>query len=121
MEAWIGLAVGVLYALGLYLIMERSTVRLIIGLALLGYAANLLIFVAGELVPGRPPIVDPNHAELVEPVADPVPQALILTAIVIGFGVQAFTLVLLKRTWATLRTEDLDRLRATDSLDEGHP
>jgi multicomponent Na+:H+ antiporter subunit C len=120
METWLGLAIGTLYACGLYLLMRRSLVKLVIGLALLGHAANLLIFTVGRLTAGRPPIVAPGAAALAEPVADPVPQALVLTAIVIGFGVQAFALVLLRRTWALLRTEDLDALQSTDRLDGKH-
>jgi multicomponent Na+:H+ antiporter subunit C len=117
MEAWMGLAVGALYGLGLYMMMRRSLVKLVIGLALLGYAANLLLFTAGRLTAGRPPIVDAGATALPGSVADPVPQALVLTAIVIGFGVQAFALVLLKRTWATVQTEDLDHLQSTDRLE----
>ena len=55
---------------------------------------------------------------MIEPFADPVPQALVLTAIVIGFGVQAFVIVLFKRTWADTGTDDLDELRTTDCLDD---
>lgn len=121
MDTWLGLAVGALYACGIYLLMRRSLVKLVVGLALLGHAANLLIFAVGRLTPGVPPIVAPGAAALIEPVADPVPQALILTAIVIGFGVQAFALVLLRRTWTRLATEDLDTLQSTDRLGEDHP
>ena len=115
MEAWLGIVVGLLYSGGLYLMMRRSLVKLILGLALLGHAANLLIFASGRLTPGAPPIVPPGAGQLPATAADPVPQALILTAIVIGFGVQAFALVLLKRAWAVIQTDDLDALRATES------
>jgi multicomponent Na+:H+ antiporter subunit C len=112
-----GVAIGALYACGLYLMMRRSLVKLVIGLALLGHAANLLIFVGGQLTPGDPPLVPAGTDALPARAADPVPQALILTAIVIGFGVQAFALVLLKRAWAVVRTEDVNQLDSTDRLD----
>jgi len=108
------LVIGALYAMGLYMMLRRSMVKLIIGLALIGHAANLLIFVAASgrgLVRGGPPIV-PEGAKTVAhaSIADPVPQALILTAIVIGFGVLAFALVLFHRTYACVGGDDLDGL-----------
>jgi multicomponent Na+:H+ antiporter subunit C len=107
--------IGVLYASGLYLVMRRSVVKLVLGLALLGHAANLLIFVVGGLSREGAPIVAPGAERLLLPHADPVPQALVLTAIVIGFGVQAFALVLVKRAYRETGTDDLDALRSTDS------
>ena len=106
--------IGVLYACGLYLVMRRSMVKLILGLALLGHAANLLIFTVGGLTRGGTPLVPAAHETLVPPYPDPVPQALVLTAIVIGFGVQAFALVLIKRAHREVGTDDLDAMRSTD-------
>lgn len=106
MESVLAIVIGGLYAAGLYLMVRRSIVKMIFGLALLGNAANLLIFTVGRLTRGRPPYV---------PVADPLPQALILTAIVIGFGVQAFALVLIKRVYQTVGTDDLDEMTTTDT------
>lgn len=114
METVLAVLVGGLYAAGLYLMMRRSIVKLILGLSLLGHAANILIFTVGGLTRGRPPLIPPGAAEPSGPFADPMPQALILTAIVIGFGVQAFALVLIKRAYQTVGTDDLDRMRATD-------
>ncbi len=108
--------VGVLYAAGTYLILRRSLVKVIFGLILLGHAANLMIFTVGRLTKGAPAFVPQGTEAFVEPFADPLPQALILTAIVIGFGVQAFTIVLFKRTYQSLGTEDLDKMRHTDEL-----
>jgi len=107
-------AIGTLYAGGLYMMLQRSLVKLIIGLALLSHAANLLIFTASGQMGGRPPILPGNGAAPPAPVADPLPQALILTAIVIGFGVLAFAVVLLHRTYRITGTDDLDRLRSTE-------
>ena len=115
MTALFAVTVGVLYAAGLYLVMRRSVVKLVLGLALLGHAANLLIFTVGRLSRDGAPIVAAGAERLVPPHADPVPQALVLTAIVIGFGVQAFVLVLVKRAHRETGTDDLDALRSTDS------
>lgn len=109
------LVVGALYAAGLYLMMRRSVVKLIIGLMLLGHASNLLIFTVGRLTRGRPPLVPLGASEPVGPFADPLAQALILTAIVIGFGVQAFAVVLIKRAYQEAGTDDLDQMRGTDA------
>jgi multicomponent Na+:H+ antiporter subunit C len=114
MQLLLALVIGVLYAAGLYIVMRRTLLRLVLGLALLGHAANLLIFTVGGLTRGAAPIAPPGGTAPLAPFADPVPQALILTAIVIGFGVQAFALVLVRRTWEETRTDDLDALRSTD-------
>lgn len=107
--------IGGLYAMGLYMMMRRSITKLIIGLALLSHAANLLIFTAGGLVRAVPPLIPDEATGITAPFADPVPQALVLTAIVISFGVLAFALVLLHRNYQTTATDDLDDLRATDA------
>lgn len=115
MTTLLAVVIGALYAAGLYLVMRRSVVKLVLGLALLGHAANLLIFTVGRLSRAAAPIVPAGAERLVPPHADPVPQALILTAIVIGFGVQAFALVLVERARRETGTDDLDALRSTDS------
>jgi multicomponent Na+:H+ antiporter subunit C len=108
MELLLALASGVLYAAGIYLMLRRRLAQLIIGIGLLSNGTNLLIFTAGGLTRGRPPVVPDGAQSLVEPYADPVPQALVLTAIVIGFGLLAFTLVLAHRVHATVGTDDVD-------------
>jgi len=110
----LALVIGGLYAAGLYMMMRRSIVKLIIGLALLSHAANLLIFTAGGLTRARPPLIPEGADAPLAPFADPLPQALILTAIVISFGVLAFALVLIHRTYQTVGTDDLDEMKATD-------
>lgn len=114
MEETLAVVIGGLYALGLYLMMRRSIVKLILGIALLGHAANLLIFTAAGLRRGALPLIPQGRQVLGEPHADPLPQALVLTAIVISFGVQAFALVLLKRAQQTVGTDDMDQMRSTD-------
>jgi multicomponent Na+:H+ antiporter subunit C len=111
----LAIVIGLLYAAGLYLVMRRSMVKLILGLALLAHAANLLIFTVGGLTRGGTPIVPRGEDALVPPFPDPVPEALVLTAIVIGFAVQAFALVLVKRAHRETGTDDMDALRSTDA------
>ena len=110
MELLLALASGVLYAAGIYLMLRRRLAQLIIGIGLLSNGTNLLIFTAGGLTRGRPPVVPDGAQSLVEPYADPVPQALVLTAIVIGFGLLAFSLVLAHRVHQTLGTDDVDEI-----------
>lgn len=117
MQTVLAFVAGALYAAGLYLMMRRSIVKLIIGLALLSHGSNLLIFMMGRLAPGRPPIIPPDAHRLTAPFADPLPQALILTAIVIGFGLQAFAVVLIRRANQTVGTDDLDELQSTDTME----
>ena len=108
MEALLALTSGILYATGIYLMLRRRLAQLIIGIALLANGTNLLIFTAGGLTRGQPPVVPADAVALVEPYADPVPQALVLTAIVIGFGLLAFSLVLAHRVHATTGSDDVD-------------
>jgi multicomponent Na+:H+ antiporter subunit C len=108
MEILLALASGVLYTAGIYLMLRRRLAQLIIGLGLLSNGTNLLIFAVGGLTRANPPVVPPGADALVPPYADPVPQALVLTAIVIGFGLLAFLLVLAHRVHATVGTDDVD-------------
>ena len=108
MEGLLALAAGVLYAAGIYLLLRRRLAQLIIGIALLSNGTNLLIFTAGGLTRARPPVVPDDAEALLEPYADPVPQALVLTAIVIGFGLLAFSLVLAHRVHDTVGSDDVD-------------
>ncbi len=117
MEVALSFVIGGLYAAGFYLVMRRNIVKLIIGLALLGHAANLLIFTMGRLTRGHPPVLHDWDTRLMPPFADPIPEALILTAIVIGFGVQAFATALIRRSYETVGSDDLDEMQSTDSLD----
>jgi multicomponent Na+:H+ antiporter subunit C len=110
MEVLLALASGILYAVGIYLMLRRRLAQLIIGLGLLSNGTNLLIFTAGGLTRAHPPVVPEGADRLVPPYADPVPQALILTAIVIGFGLLAFALVLADRVHATAGTDDVDEI-----------
>jgi multicomponent Na+:H+ antiporter subunit C len=115
METILALVIGWLYAMGLYMMLRRSVVKLALGLALLSHASNLLVFAAGGLTRAAPPLIV-EGANLPEtPYADPLPQALVLTAIVISFGILAFTLALVHRAYGTVGTDDLDAMKATDT------
>ncbi len=98
----LALLVGVLFACGAYLIMQRGQIKLVLGLGLFTHAVNLALFGTGTLTRGAPPIVS-EEADSLSPAvlfasyADPLPQALILTAIVISFGVTAFIVALIFR------------------------
>ena len=110
MELVLALVAGVLYATGLYLTLRRRLAQLIVGLSLLASGSNILIFTAAGLTRGKPPLIPAGASSVDSSVADPVPQALILTAIVIGFGVLAFSLVLAHRVNRTAATDDIDEV-----------
>lgn len=116
MILFLALITGILTTVGIYLILRRSLVKVILGLAFLGHAANLLIFTIGRITKGKAAFVPEGSLSPFEPFADPIPQALILTAIVIGFGVQAFLIVLFKQNYKSLKSDDLDNMNTTDML-----
>ena len=115
MEQATAFVIGGLYAAGLYMVLRRSIVKMLIGLALLSNAANLMIFTAARLTRAVPPLIPEGMTQLTGTFADPVPQALVLTAIVISFGVLAFAVVLVYRVYQSVGTDDLDDLRTTDT------
>ncbi|WP_029037366.1 Na+/H+ antiporter subunit C [Salinimicrobium xinjiangense] len=115
MEVLLATMIGTLYAAGIYLMLKRSLVKLIIGVILLGNGANLLIFLLGRIAKGSPPVIPDNSKIFLEAYTDPLPQALILTAIVISFGLQAFAIVLVKRVFQVVKTDDIDEMNTTDA------
>jgi len=112
MEVPFAIVVGVLFASGLYLMMQRNLMRFVFGLLLLSGAVNVLIFTAGRVTRGAAPIIPDGLYAPVGDVANSLPQAVVLTAIVIGFGLIAFTLVLLLRVYERLGTVKTDELGA---------
>ncbi len=108
MEVLLALVAGVLYASGLYLMLRRRLAQLIIGLGLLSNGSNILILSAAGVTRAKPPLIDAGMAS--GQFADPVPQSLILTAIVIGFGVLAFALVLAHRIQQSAGSDDIDMI-----------
>ena len=103
MAALAAVAVAVLVACGVYLVLRGRTFPVAIGLSLLSYAVNLFLFATGRLVSGAPPIAGSGG-----PTADPLPQALVLTAIVISFGMTAFVITLALRAQGELRSDQVD-------------
>jgi len=95
MELILSLAIGVLGGSGVWLLMRPRTFQVIIGLSLLSYAVNLFIFSMGRFPVGAPPVLEPGTAGDPAQYADPLPQALVLTAIVIGFATTALFLVVM--------------------------
>ncbi|MBK8185076.1 MAG: Na+/H+ antiporter subunit C [Candidatus Competibacteraceae bacterium] len=104
MELLIVLIIGVLTACGVYLTLRGRTFPVVLGLTFLSYAVNLFLFAMGRLTVGQPAIIDPRAAAY----ADPVPQALVLTAIVIGFAMTAFVIVLALKARAELGNDHVD-------------
>ena len=114
METVIAVLVGVLLASSVYLMLRRNLVRFVLGLALISHTANLLIFSSGGLDSTLPPLIVPGNL-LPEPgTANALPQALMLTAIVISFSVFAFVLVLAFQTYTRLETVDPDSMRSAE-------
>lgn len=110
MEPFYVLAIGVMAGVAAYLLMSRNVLRMVLGLLLLGNSANLTIFVAGRMSSSLPPLVALGETT-VEVSANPLPQALILTAIVISFSLTAFTVVMLQRSHERLHIIDTDEMR----------
>lgn len=116
METILALAVGVLVACAVFLILRRDLVRVMLGLTILANAVNLLIFTAGRVLRDSPPLVPEGMKVPAGAIANPLPQALILTAIVIGFSLLAFALVLTYRAYVAMNTIDVDAMREAEPL-----
>lgn len=121
MELVVAALVGFLVAGGAYLMMSGQLIRFLFGLVLLSNAANLGIFASGRLTYATPPFVPLGATDTVETAANALPQALILTAIVIGFGLLAFALALAFRAWQTLGTVEMDDMRACEPVAVAKP
>ncbi len=108
METILACLVGLLFAAALYLMLSGILVKFVFGLTLMGNAINLTILAAGRVHHNRPPLIPAGETGLSVPVANALPQALILTAIVIGFAMVTFLLILLYRAYAYAGTLDAD-------------
>ena len=113
MEVLLAILVGVLYTAGVYMLLRRSILKFIIGIIFLSNATNLLVFLAAGLVQGEPAFVD-QESSVTYNMADPLPQALVLTAVVIGFGIVVYLLAVKYRLFNETRTDDLDQLKPTE-------
>jgi multicomponent Na+:H+ antiporter subunit C len=118
MEAVFAVVAGGIFASAVYLMLSRNILRFIFGLGLMTNAVNLLIFTVGRLTRGRPPLIAAGETVPAPGVANALPQALILTAIVIGFGLLAFSAVLVLRNFEELSTVDPDAIRVAEPLAE---
>lgn len=116
MATLLAFVVGGLFAAGIYLLLRRSVTQMIMGISLLTNAVNLMIFTVGGLTRGDPPLIPAGSDGPNGVYANPVPQALILTAIVIGFGVLAFALVLAYRAKQAVGSDDPDGLRSSERI-----
>jgi multicomponent K+:H+ antiporter subunit C len=116
MEFALASAVGLLVAAGVFLLLRARTFDVILGLTLLSYAVNLLIFSMGRLVVGKPPVLQVGLEQTLANHADPLPQALVLTAIVISFGMTAVLLVAAMRSRSDNSSDHVDA--ADGSVDE---
>jgi multicomponent Na+:H+ antiporter subunit C len=114
MEYVLAALVGCFFTLGIYLLLSRSVIRMLIGMTIFGNGVNLLIFTAGRVTREVAPIVAPGLMQPEGPIANPLPQALILTAIVIGFAMFSFLLVLTFRAYETLDADNTDTMRLAE-------
>jgi len=114
------LLAGSIIAAGVYLMLDRNLIRFIFGLVLVGNAINLLIFATGRLASRRPPLIPETMTAAPEPFANALPQALILTAIVIGFALLSFVFILFYRAYQALETVDTESMRAAEDDADHH-
>lgn len=115
MELLLSSALGIVTACGIYLILRGRTFSVVLGLSLLGYAVNLFIFAMGRLTSGKPPVLVDQAVAF----ADPIPQALVLTAIVIGFGMTGFIVELALRTRNDTTSDHVDGVEPGPQADTG--
>ncbi len=111
MEIIISILAGLLFSVGIYNILQKQLLRIAIGTGLISHAAHLFILTMGKLKRGQPPIIQEGITEY----TDPLPQALILTSIVISFGVTSVILVLAYRTINENDTDNIEELRGNDN------
>jgi multicomponent K+:H+ antiporter subunit C len=108
MEALLALFIGVLSGAGVFLLLRARTFDVVLGMTLLSYAVNVFIFITGRVALNKAPIIDGSRAATLAEYADPLPQALVLTAIVISFAMTAVLLVIALRTRAEAHSDHVD-------------
>lgn len=118
MQVIFALAISLIAACGVYLILSRHLVRIMLGVTILSAAVNLVIFYAGRINSNMPAVMDAAQTTLPVEAANSLPQALILTAIVIGFSLAAFFAALSLKAFRVFRTGDLRRVNAAERLGE---
>lgn len=112
MEALFCWLVGILFTIGVYLLMSSNILRVLFGALILGNAVNLLIFTIGELGHNSPAFI--RAGQSFTETSNALPQALILTAIVIGFGLMTYCLILVRSAWHAMDTLDSDEMHAAE-------
>ena len=120
METPFAILAGLFFAAAIYLMLSRHIIRIMLGVALLGNGVNLTLFTAGRITQDIPPVITSGDT-LSRAAANPLPQALILTAIVISFSFFAFLMVLAYRAWQTLGTDDTDTMRFAEPAEPPMP
>jgi multicomponent K+:H+ antiporter subunit C len=108
MEALLALFIGVMAGAGVYLLLRARTFDVVLGMTLMSYAVNVFIFLTGRVAINKSPIIDVTRAASLAQYADPLPQALVLTAIVIGFAMTALLLVIALRARAETGSDHVD-------------
>jgi multicomponent Na+:H+ antiporter subunit C len=121
METLFAGLIGLFFTAAVYLMLSKFTIRILLGIVLLGNGVNLLLFTAGRITREVPPIIPAGAETLAIEAANPLPQALILTAIVISFSFFAFLLVLTYRAFQELGTDSTDEMRLSEPRDEPLP
>jgi len=121
MQTLSAVVVGIMVAASVYLILDRNLVRFIFGLVLASNAINLLIFTSGRLESRRPPLLPDHVSEGPALIANALPQALILTAIVIGFALLSFVFILFYRAYQALGTVETEFMQAAEGDADEHP
>ncbi|KQY28382.1 MULTISPECIES: Na+/H+ antiporter subunit C [Rhizobium/Agrobacterium group] len=114
MEPVFAVLTGIFLAVAVYLLLSKYIIRMLLGVAILGNAVNLLIFTSGRILREVPPVIGEGLDVPAAATANPLPQALILTAIVISFSFFAFLLVLSWRAYVSLGTDNTDAMRVAE-------
>lgn len=115
MEVLMSILIGLIFAAGIYLILSKSLLRVVIGTAILSHGVNLLVLTMSGIKKGKAPLIGKGIGKLFN---DPLPQALVLTAIVISFAVTAFFLVLAYRAYQELDSESISKTRGHEADDK---
>ncbi|MBO6757759.1 MAG: Na+/H+ antiporter subunit C [Roseibium sp.] len=121
METGLAIVIGLFFAVSVYLMLSKQLVRMLLGIAILGNAVNMSIFLNGRLTREVPPVIPADLYVPAEVTANPLPQALVLTAIVISFSFFAFLLVLAFRAYQEVGTDDVNEMRVAEPENDPLP
>lgn len=116
MSVFVCVSIGMLFSISVYLLLSRNLLRWLLGIVILSSCVNLIILISGRLSIHTPPFIKQGHILPIEPLANPLPQALILTAIVIGFGLLIFALILIRQLWLSKDSVDSNQLKLAEPI-----